>query len=64
MASAREHPNVVAEYLREECAKGRATGHSEVAAQVKQISKFGVIPKGRTPEKWQLIVNLSATRGK
>ena len=62
MASAMDHPDVVAKYLQEECDMGRVVGPLQpaVADHVRQISKFGVIPKGHTPGKWRLIVNLSA----
>ena len=57
--------DVVAKYLQEECDMGQVVGPLQpaVAAHVQQISKFGVIPKGHTPGKWRLIVNLSAPAG-
>ena len=62
MVSAGEHPTVVTQYLLDECANGRVIGPlgREAAEQVRQISRFGVIPKGHTPGKWRLIVDLSA----
>ena len=62
MVSAGEHPTVVTQYLLDECANGRVIGplEREAAEQVRQISRFGVIPKGHTPGKWRLIVDLSA----
>ena len=62
LASARDHPEVVSAYLREECEKGRVAGPlgCEAAACVAQISRFGVIPKGHIPGRWRLIVDLSA----
>ena len=65
MVSAREHPAIVSEYLQEECKKGRVIGplDEESGKHVKQISRFWVIPKGHTPGKWRLIVDLSAPSG-
>ena len=65
MVSAREHPAIVSEYLQEECKNGRVIGplDEESGKHVKQISRFGVIPKGHTPGKWRLIVDLSAPSG-
>ena len=65
MVSARDHPDVVTKYLHEECKKGRVIGPvgSEATKWVAQISRFGVIPKGHTPGKWRLIVDLSAPAG-
>ena len=49
-------------YLHEECEKRKVIGlvGTEVAKRVVQISKFGVIPKGHSPGKWRLIVDLSS----
>ena len=65
MASAREHPQVITLYLQEECGKGRVVGpvDSSTSKLVRQVSRFGVIPKGHTPGKWRLIVDLSAPEG-
>lgn len=65
MVSARQHPRVVSEYLQEKCAKGRVISplDSRTAAEVKQISTFGVITKGHSPGKWWLNIDLSAPTG-
>ena len=62
MVSAREHPDIITKYLQEEGEKGRVIGPIE-AGKIKQISRFGVIPKGHTPGKWRLIVDLSSPTG-
>ena len=65
MASAGEHPQVISSYLLEECEKGRVIGPVDSTTEklVRQVSRFGVIPKGHTPGKWRLIVDLSAPEG-
>ena len=65
MASARDHSEVITKYLAEECEKGRVIGplDPDQSTHVRQISRFGVIPKGHTPGKWRLIVDLSAPAG-
>ena len=63
MGSAIEHPEVVREYLAKECAEGRVLGPLPMqAVWGVQVSKFGVIPKGKTG-KWRLIVDLSFPDG-
>lgn len=59
MVLARQHPKVVPKSLQGE--NGRVVGplESEVASEVTQVSRFGVFPKGHTPGKWRLIVDLS-----
>ena len=63
MASTREHPQVIRDYLATECSEGRVLGpldpsHFPMVAS----SRFGVIPKGSTG-KWRLIVDLSSPEG-
>ena len=61
MHSARSNPIVVSDYLEKEVATG------QVLAQVEgpiQISRFGVIPKSGSPNKWRLIVDLSYPHGR
>ena len=63
LASAREQPQVIRDYLATECASGRVIGPltPQDFAQL-HVSSFGVIPK-KTPGKWRLIVDLSAPEG-
>ena len=64
MQSAKENPEVVKGYLKEEMAAGRVVGPLEMGSvQGVQISPFGVIPKSQ-PGKWRLIVDLSSPQGK
>lgn len=60
MPSAMEHPEVVVRYLREEGKAGRLLGPFR-PGQIPglQVSRFGVIPKGRNTGKWRLITDLS-----
>ena len=63
MLSAMEKPQIVSEYLAEECAEGRILGpfaHSKLP-QV-HTRCFGIIPKGTTG-KWWLIVDMSSPEG-
>jgi len=64
MPSARAHPEVVAKYLGEECAVGRIVGPFP-PGQIPnlQVSRLGVIPKGKTSGKWRLITDLSFPEG-
>ena len=57
---ASHHPEVVDQYLAEECAQHRVAGpyNSTLAPDV-HVSRFGVIPKNHQPNKWRLIVDLS-----
>ena len=60
MHSAREHAQVIREYLAVECSEGRVVGPLNPPwSQSIQISRFGVIPKGSTG-KWRLILDLSS----
>ena len=65
MLSAREHPEVVAEYLRKELERGVVLGsfrRDEVQGVV--LNRFGVIPKSGQKGRWRLIVDLSYPEGK
>ena len=63
MHSAREHPEVVREYLARECSDGRVLGPLDpLQFPFIHTSKFGVIPKGSSG-KWRLIVDLSSPEG-
>ena len=63
LEGAREHPDIVTDYLSTEISLGRVAGPFPLKAipQV-HISRFGVIPKGQTG-KWRLIVDLSHPKG-
>ena len=64
MLSADTHPQVVSDYLQEEVEAGRIIGPLKQGSVVElQINPFGVIPKGHTPGKWRLIVDLSSPQG-
>ena len=64
LLSAEINPEVVATYLQEEVALGRVVGPLPVGSiPGVQVSPFGVIPKGHTPGKWRLIVDLSSPSG-
>ena len=60
MLSAEENPQVVDEYLSEEVRKGQITEVKPENGPVTQASPIGVIPKKHKPDKWHLIVDLSA----
>ena len=60
MHSAREHAQVIREYLAVECSEERVVGPLKPPwSQSIQISRFGVIPKESTG-KWRLILDLSS----
>ena len=63
MLSAMEKPQIVSEYLAEECAEGRVLGPF-ARSELPQVhtSCFGVILKGTTG-KWWLIVDMSSPEG-
>lgn len=64
MQSARDHPEVVNEYLAQECMEGRVRGPLSAEERTGiQVSRFGVIPKGKSG-KWRLIIDLSSPEGK
>ena len=62
MASAREHPDIVDNYLLGEKSQGRigSVPESSPLAQACHTSPFGVIPKKSKPGKWRLIIDLSS----
>ena len=66
MQSAREHPQIIDDYLCKECAAGRILGpftpHSVQGIHV-HMNRFGVIPKKSQPGKWRLITDLSFPEG-
>ena len=64
MPSAREHPDVVQQYIMEELAKGRLLGPFQLdQLRGMHINRFGVIPKGHNSGKWRLITDLSFPEG-
>ena len=64
MRSADEHPEVVSQYLAQECAQGRILGPFSVPPCADLCtSSFGVIPKRHQPGKWRLIMDLSTPAG-
>ena len=66
MLSASEHREVVSLYLMEELKANRlvCVGSEEVACDMGvHCSPFGVIPKKNRPNRWRLIINLSAPEG-
>ena len=65
LGGALQHPDVVEEYIAEEINQHRVIGPLPKAAVPKaHISRFGVIPKRHTPNKWRLIVDLSHPPGR
>ena len=63
--SADDHPEVVSAYIEKEVVAGRILGPfkpKDLEPPV-QISRFRVIPKGHTPGKWRLILDLSFLDG-
>jgi len=67
MVSARQHPEVVSDYLSQELELGRISKLSSqdlVESLGIHISPFGVIPKRHKPGKWRLILDLSSPEGK
>ena len=62
MGSAYEHPEVVAQYLAEECRLGRVAGPISVLSSLQlQVSSFGVKPKLGQPN---MILDLSGPEGR
>ena len=63
MASSRLVPQLITDYLAEECAEGRIISSvpSAILPAV-HISRFGLIPK-KAPGEWRLIVDLSSPEG-
>ena len=64
MKSAKEHPQVVDDYIMKECLAGRLLGplDPQMFTDV-QVSRFGVIPKSE-PGNWRLILDLSSPEGR
>ena len=64
MKSAKEHPQVVDDYIMKECLAGRLLGplDPQMFTEV-QVSRFGVIPKSE-PGSWRLILDLSSPEGR
>ena len=65
MESAKQHPDVVSEYLHKECSLGRMLGPFPETSQLPplHISRFGVIPKGHNTGRFRLITDLSFPPG-
>ena len=60
LEGARQHPEVVDEYLAKELALNRIAGlYKKSQLSTVQISRFGVIPKRHQQDSWRLIVDLS-----
>ena len=63
MQTASQRPEVIREYLAEECSEGRVLGPLDPSLYpFVHTSRFGVIPKGSSG-KWRLIVDMSAPEG-
>ena len=59
-----QHPSVVNEYITEEILQYRVIGPlPKTSIPMAHISRFGVIPKSNTSNKWRLIVDLSHPAG-
>ena len=64
LLSARQHPQVLRDYLLHECSKGRVIGPLDNSLlPFLQINRFGVIPK-KNSDQWRLILDLSAPEEK
>ena len=60
LAGALEHPQVVDDYLQAEITEKRVIGpFCKADIPHAHISRYGIIPKHRKPDKWRLIVDLS-----
>ena len=64
MESAKQHPDVINEYLQKETHQSNIVGPFPLhkSPQV-HINRFGVIPKKHQPGKWRLITDLSFPEG-
>ena len=64
LKSAKEHPQVVDDYITKECAAGRILGpfYPHMFPEV-QVSRFGVI-RNSEPGSWRLIFDLSYPEGR
>ena len=65
MESARQHPEVIHQYLHNECSLGRMLGPFPTSAGLPPLhfNRIGVIPKGHNTGKWRLITDLSFPQG-
>ena len=67
MLSARQHPEIISDYLAKEQSLGRMLGPftEEMLPNLPSlhINRFGVIPKGHNTGKWRLITDLSYPHG-
>ena len=64
MSSSRQFPQIISQYLAEECAEGRIVGPLPRGfVDNVQVSRFGLIPK-KSPGEWRLIVDLSSPEGR
>ena len=64
MSSAQAHTEVIDQYIVGEVAEGRMFGpFLQGAVSSLHINRMGVIPKGHTPGKWRLIMDLSFPEG-
>ena len=63
MPAAREHPDIVINYLKKELDLGRVAAVPHEAVSLIHTSSFGVIPKKSQPGKWRFIVDLSSSHG-
>ena len=65
MVSVDDHPEVVAQYIQNELARGRVVQLNPKLGKVQGIhtSPFGVIPKKNKPNKWRLILDVSFPMG-
>ena len=64
MQAAKEHPQIIEEYLQKDTTAGRILGpFSPHSMPGVHINRFGVIPKRFQPRKWRLITDLSFPDG-
>ena len=64
MQSARDHPQIIEDYIQTETAQGRILGpYSPSSMTGIHTNRFGVIPKKHRPNKWRLITDLSFPAG-
>ena len=61
--SAYEHPQVIDDYLTNDCHLGRVLGPFTQPPCPRHINRFGVIPKKTQPGRWRLIVDWSFLDG-
>ena len=65
LPTARDHPEIISNYLATECSKGRMLGPLPTCSIPNiQINRIGVIPKKSSPGKWRLITDLSYPPGR